>query len=76
MRSLLAARCCWRKLGWVATADAGTGEISRSSTSARHQVTGISGVVNFKVMEMPRTMDPLAFADFIYNECTPENTRT
>ncbi|EEW1885291.1 TPA: terminase [Escherichia coli] len=59
--------------GWVATADVGNGR-----DKSVLNICKVSGhrdnrrVVNFKVMEMPGTMDPLAFADFIYNECTPE----
>ena len=59
--------------GWVATADVGNGR-----DKSVLNICKVSGpkdkrrVVNFKLMEMPGTMDPLAFADFIYNECTPD----
>ena len=59
--------------GWVATADVGNGR-----DKSVLNIMKVSGkrekrrVVPFKILEMPGTMDPLMFADFIYNECTQE----
>ncbi|WP_142971306.1 terminase [Enterobacter hormaechei] len=62
-----------RGWGWVATADVGNGR--DKSVLNIQRVSGHREkrrVVNFKILEMPGTMDPLAFGDFIYNECTPD----
>lgn len=59
--------------GWVATADVGNGRDKSILT-----ISKVSGhrekrrVVPFKVLEMPGTMNPLEFGDFIVNECTFE----
>lgn len=52
--------------GWVATADVGNGR-----DKSVLNIMKVSGkrekrhVVPFKILEMPGTMDPLMFADFI-----------
>lgn len=59
--------------GWVATADVGNGR-----DKSILNICKVSGhgdkrrVVSHKILEMPGTMDPLAFGDFIANECTNE----
>lgn len=57
--------------GWVATADVGNGRDKSVLNITR--VSGARGlkrrVVSFKLLEMPATIDPIAFGDYIYNEC-------
>lgn len=59
--------------GWVATADVGNGR--DKSVLNIQKVSGYREkrrVVNFKMLEMPGTVNPIDFADFIYNECTQD----
>ncbi|EPL8679426.1 terminase [Klebsiella michiganensis] len=57
--------------GWVACCDVGNGRDKSILNIMKVSGRGATRrVVSFKLMEMPGTMDPLEFADFIYNECT------
>ncbi|MDT0178159.1 terminase [Enterobacter sp. BRE11] len=57
--------------GWVATVDVGNGRDKSILNICKVSGQGDSRrVVPFKMLEMPGTMDPIAFGDFIANECT------
>ncbi len=59
--------------GWIATADVGNGR--DKSVLNIQRVSGYREkrrTVPFSVKEMPGTMNPIAFGDFIANECTQE----
>lgn len=59
--------------GWLATADVGNGR--DKSVLNIMKVSGYREkrrVVNFSILEMPGTVDPISFGDFIFNECTQE----
>lgn len=59
--------------GWVATADVGNGRDKSILNICRVSGHGDARrVVSFKLVEMPGTMDPISFGDFIANECTQE----
>lgn len=59
--------------GWVATADVGNGRDKSILNICKVSGYGDARrVVSFKLVEMPGTMDPISFGDYIANECTQE----